>query len=171
MRWLNAQSQPTLVWRTSAKLQKKKKASFVDEGGRGRESGEKKNGSTERRCERRKRGRFYAYLLLDSQHCFVGGKNGCKKPINAPVFTHSRCCVHESTQVRVVMVVVVGKGVEMGGGGMKPDNKQIGKTSFYRHLATYEFDFRRVPLRNEVKKKKLRSITLICILLCRRESG
>ena len=96
---------------------KKKKASFVDEGGRGRESGEKKNGSTERRCERRKRGRFYAYLLLDSQHCFVGGKNGCKKPINAPVFTHSRCCVHESTQVRVVMVVVVGKGVEMGGGG------------------------------------------------------
>lgn len=39
-----------------------------------------------------------------------------KKPINAPVFTHSRCCVHESTQVRVVMVVVVvGKGVEMGG--------------------------------------------------------
>ena len=99
----------------AAKKKKKKLASLMKEAGGGR-AGKKKNGSTERRCERRKRGRFYAYLLLDSQHCFVGGKNGCKKPINAPVFTHSRCCVHESTQVRVVMVVVVGKGVEMRGG-------------------------------------------------------
>ena len=48
---------------------------------------------------------------------FCRRKKRMQKTINAPVFTHSRCCVHESTQVRVVMVVVVGKGVEMRGGG------------------------------------------------------
>lgn len=42
MRWLNAQSQPTLVWRTSAKPQKKKKlASLMKEAGGGR-AGKKK---------------------------------------------------------------------------------------------------------------------------------
>lgn len=77
MRKVNLLSSGELL--PSRKKKKKKLASLMKEAGGGR-AGKKKNGSTERRCERRKRGRFYVYLLLDSQHCFVGGKNGCKKP-------------------------------------------------------------------------------------------
>ena len=117
MRWLNAQSQPTLVWRTSAKPQKKKKASFVDEGGRGRESGEKKKRQYRAKMGETKERKILCISIARLSTLFCRRKKRMQKTINAPVFTHSRCCVHESTQVRVVRGVVVGMGVEMRGGG------------------------------------------------------